>query len=73
MNRLFRSCRFFVVLVALVTQDGVAQLLPQRTAIDDYVQKPDASYRWEVASVDRSEGLTTVVVDMVSQTWRTEE
>ena len=44
--------------------------LPDRTPIDDYVQKPDDSYRWKVVRSDRSDGVNTVIVDMISQTWR---
>ncbi|MCA9039964.1 MAG: PhoPQ-activated pathogenicity-related family protein [Planctomycetaceae bacterium] len=47
--------------------------LPTRTALDDYVAKPDDSYRWEVSSSVTEEGVRTVVIDMVSQSWRTKE
>ena len=45
--------------------------LPAETAIDRYVNQPDDSYRWEVVSETTSGGMKTVVVDFVSQTWRT--
>ena len=47
--------------------------LPLRTPLDDYIQKPDASYSWKVVSSKSVGGMKTVVVDMVSQTWRTKE
>lgn len=51
----------------------VGQDLPQRTALDDYIEKPDDSYRWEVVSTESANGMTTVLIDMVSQTWRTKK
>lgn len=52
---------------ALATADD----LPKRTALDDYVQKPDDSYSWKIASSKSEDGVKTIVVDMVSQNWRT--
>ena len=46
---------------------------PQRadeTALDQYVAKPDPSYAWNVVKTLRDPGLTTFVVDLKSQTWR---
>lgn len=48
-----------------------AEELPRRTALDDYVQKPDDSYSWKIASTKQADGIKTIVVDMVSQNWRT--
>ncbi|MAT15135.1 MAG: PhoPQ-activated pathogenicity [Planctomyces sp.] len=50
-----------------------AEELPARTALDDYVNKPDDSYRWEVYSDQMEDGVRVVVIDMVSQHWRTKE
>ena len=50
-----------------------AEDLPRRTALDDYIEKPDDSYSWKIASTKNADGVKTVVVDMVSQTWRTKE
>ncbi|MEP7271404.1 MAG: PhoPQ-activated pathogenicity-related family protein [Acidobacteriota bacterium] len=41
-----------------------------RTALDDYVAKPDASYKYEVVNKVVGKGYTTFIVDMTSQTWR---
>jgi PhoPQ-activated pathogenicity-related protein len=40
------------------------------TALDRYVRKPDATYRYEVVNTIPGEGYTTYVVDLTSQTWR---
>lgn len=42
----------------------------EETALDQYVAQPDASYRWEVINTVRQEGLTTFIVDLKSQSWR---
>lgn len=51
----------------------IAQQLPARTALDDYIEAPDDSYRWEVVSETQIDGMKIVVIDMVSQTWRSED
>ncbi|MCU0959847.1 MAG: PhoPQ-activated pathogenicity-related family protein [Pirellulaceae bacterium] len=42
----------------------------QETALDRYVAQPDASYRWDIVKTIRQNGLTTFVIDLKSQTWR---
>jgi len=46
---------------------------PNLTALDAYIAKPDPSYAWKVVSVVPGDGFTTYVVDLKSQTWRTEK
>ncbi|QDU45637.1 PhoPQ-activated pathogenicity-related protein [Symmachiella dynata] len=48
-----------------------AEPLPARTALDDYVEKPDDSFSWKVVEHDKTKGMQTFVLDMVSQNWRT--
>jgi len=43
------------------------------TALDDYVKKPDASYTYSVANTIEGKGYTAYVLDMTSQTWRSEK
>ena len=72
MNRRFALEAFALLLsLASLTATAFAQELPPRTALDDYVQKPDESYSWKIASTKNADGLKTIVVDMVSQNWRT--
>ena len=54
-------------------QDLHGQTPPARTALDDYIAKPDASYGWKVVSERLENGLKLVTVDLTSQTWRTAE
>src|SRR5579875_2499652 len=43
------------------------------TALDRYVRKPDGTYAWKVVHTVRGEGLTQLIVDLKSQTWRMEK
>ncbi len=59
-------------LAGLILMTGVAdRLVAEETALDKYVAAPDASYRWKLVNTVHSPGLTTFIVDMTSQTWRT--
>ena len=40
------------------------------TALDRYIAKPDTSYAYALADTIVSPGLTTYIIDMTSQTWR---
>ena len=52
---------------------SLAAALPQRTALDDYVDAHDASYAWRVLSTTTADdGSRTVIVDLVSQQWLTD-
>jgi PhoPQ-activated pathogenicity-related protein len=62
-----------LLLIALVTSVAIAEDLPRRTALDDYIQKPDDSYTWKIASTKNADGIKTIIVDMVSQNWRTKK
>ena len=57
---------------AAVAASAVAEELPRRTALDDYVEAEDDSYAWRIASQREGEdGSRTIVVDLVSQHWLT--
>jgi PhoPQ-activated pathogenicity-related protein len=43
------------------------------TALDRYVRKPDSTYSWKVVRKVQRDGLTQSIVDLKSQTWRTEK
>jgi PhoPQ-activated pathogenicity-related protein len=43
----------------------------QRTALDKYVGRPDASYGYDVINRIKGEGQTTFVLQMTSQSWLT--
>ena len=47
--------------------------LAGETALDRYVRQPDATYAWSVAREAQGEGVQQWIVDLKSQTWRTEK
>lgn len=72
MNRMCAAVRIAALLTAVcLVNFADAADLPQETALDRYVRQPDSSYRWKIVREDAADGMKTVVVDMVSQTWRT--
>ncbi len=48
-----------------------AQALPTETPLDQYLKKADDSYTWKIVSNKTVAGTRIVVVDMISQNWRT--
>lgn len=60
------------LLIATLSLTATAEL-PQRTVLDDYVDRPDDSYTWQIAATKELEDSRLVVVDMVSQRWLTED
>jgi PhoPQ-activated pathogenicity-related protein len=74
MNRqLAASITFGSLIIAVGGACVAEETLPRRTALDDYIHKPDDRYSWKIVSNHAGEEITAVVVDMVSQTWRTKE
>lgn len=68
-----RTLALACLAVVVGATSGLAQALPQRTALDDYVDAHDASYAWRVLSTATAEdGSRTVIVDLVSQHWLTD-
>jgi PhoPQ-activated pathogenicity-related protein len=54
----------------LLTQSAPAADAPKKTALDDYVNKRDASYSWKLVKTIKGDGYTAFVLDLKSQTWR---
>lgn len=48
------------------------QPVVMKTALDDYIAKPDPAYKWELVDQKEVSGATIYIVDLTSQTWRTE-
>jgi PhoPQ-activated pathogenicity-related protein len=67
--RLIHSCSGRVLLCALAL--SATALARKETALDRYVQKPDPSYRYELAGKIPGNGYTAYVLELTSQTWRT--
>lgn len=60
-------------LVTAVVLSAAGLLRAGETALDRYVAKPDSTYAWKVVRTVPGSGLTQYVVDLKSQTWRTEK
>jgi PhoPQ-activated pathogenicity-related protein len=53
-----------------VAAEEAAKSLTARTALDEYVARPDPHYAWSVVREIPGKGFTCYVVDMKSQAWR---
>ncbi len=76
-SRVFTSAA--IVLLTLAAGPALAAGFQPRaeeadwTALDRYVADPDPAYRWEIIDSRSRDGWTSYTLDMVSQTWRSEE
>lgn len=61
---------WFGVTLVLATS---SLLRAEETALDRYVSRPDSTYAWSVVKTVPGDGSTQYIVDMKSQTWRTEQ
>src|SRR5262245_65706680 len=67
--RRVRISSWMIVIALLAT----SLLRAGETALDRYVAKPDPTYSWKVVRTVQGNPLTQYVVDLKSQTWRTEK
>ncbi|MGD9724666.1 MAG: PhoPQ-activated pathogenicity-related family protein [Pirellulales bacterium] len=69
--------RFLLILVPLCLLVFVARSIgpvqADETALDRYIAQPDPAYAWKLAHTVKGEGYTTYVIDLTSQTWRSEK
>ncbi len=49
---------------------GLEPVNGPKTALDEYVARPDPTYEWKVVKTIPGDGVTTFVVDLKSQSWR---
>ena len=61
------------VLCAIGALLGCAAARAGETALDRYIAKPDPAYAWKIANTVKADTHTTFILDMTSQTWRTEK
>lgn len=50
---------------------GIGSAQPQRTALDEYVARPDPNYNYHLVSRLSGQGQTTFILEMTSQAWLT--
>lgn len=66
--------RFFQLFIcSLVATSPFAANHMTPNALDEYVHKVDESYSWRIHSESETDGVRTVIIDMVSQHWLTKE
>lgn len=68
-----RRLTLWIRLVIAVALIATSSLRAGETALDRYVAKPDPTYAWKVVRTVRGNVLTQYIVDLKSQTWRTEQ
>lgn len=74
MFRLAGFRQFIVAVSCLGTAIAAGRSLhAEETALDRYVAQPDASYSWKVTRTVQAGGATQYIVDLTSQTWRSEK
>jgi PhoPQ-activated pathogenicity-related protein len=59
------------LLLGLPARTESAEPSAKKTALDDYVARPDPAYSWKLVKTIPGDGCTTFVLDLKSQTWRT--
>src|SRR5438874_2211245 len=69
------SCRLTVLawLIFGIALTWAGELAGGETALDRYVAKPDATYSWKVVRTVPGNPVVQYIVDLKSQTWRTEQ
>ncbi len=60
-------------LVAFFLLGTWVHAVEDETALDRYIAQPDPAYAWKLAATHAGDGYTTYIIDLTSQTWRTEK
>lgn len=72
--RITRLAAVFLTLLVLVSVPAFGGLKASpTTALDEYVAKPDANYRWELKGKAENHAGVYYLLEMTSQQWRTEQ
>src|SRR5205814_45539 len=69
--RVRRASMWLGILLATVAC-AASGIRAGETALDRYVAKPDSTYAWKIVRTVPGNGYTQYIVDLKSQTWRTE-
>jgi PhoPQ-activated pathogenicity-related protein len=66
-------CTLSIVLLVFAAAPWSVALASKETALDRYIAKADPNYAYQLHSTLPGEGFTAYVIDMTSQSWRTEK
>jgi PhoPQ-activated pathogenicity-related protein len=69
-RRIIGTAALLWLALVFVPTAPAADATPKKTALDDYIAKPDPTYAWKVVKTIPGDGVTTYVVDLKSQSWR---
>ena len=58
---------------ALLLSGSLVAAPDGRTALDEYIAKPDPAYKFELVRTIPGDGYTAYVLEMASQTWRSDK
>lgn len=65
--------RTLIVLAVFACTTAAFAEPPEQTALDRWVAKPDPTYAWNLAGTMDGDGFSFYVIDLTSQTWRSEK
>lgn len=69
----WRWCALLGVALLLFAAEAAPKLVTAgETSLDRYLAEPDSTYEWKVVQAVPAKGATIFVIDLKSQTWRTE-
>jgi len=68
-----RSSLRLLLLVSLVAATTSLLAAEEQTELDKYIAQPDPAFAWSVARTIPGDGYTTYLIDLTSQTWRSEK
>jgi PhoPQ-activated pathogenicity-related protein len=58
------------VFCAFVLPAAAEDRLTKKTPLDDYIAKPDATYAWKLVTTIPGDGVTSYILELKSQSWR---
>lgn len=68
-----RSPLRLLLFVALVCIPLAVRAAEELTELDKYIARPDPAFAWKLAKTIPGDGYTTYLIDLTSQTWRSEK
>lgn len=71
--RFLRGLASLALFSALIAGASLPARAAQRTALDEYVAKPDSNFSYRLVDKIQADGMTAFVLEMTSQQWLTEK
>jgi PhoPQ-activated pathogenicity-related protein len=61
---------YAAVVLCAFAMPAAADTPSKKTPLDDYIAKPDTTYAWKLVKTVPGDGVTSYILDLKSQTWR---